>query len=137
MILVDSSVWIDFFHGCDSRPTDMLARLLRRRVLLTGDLILAEVLQGFRRNRDMEAARQAALTAGRHAMPGGWRSRWAFEVVTTRDPLVVLAPHLPGAPPAVSVGWIEVTDDGEVHAPLRSHVRRRIRLLGSERIDGR
>ena len=40
----------------------MLARLLRRRVLLTGDLILAEVLQGFRQERDMEAARRALLS---------------------------------------------------------------------------
>ena len=62
MILVDSSVWIDFFNGRESRPTDMLARLLRRRVLLTGDLILAEVLQGFRHKRDMATARRALLS---------------------------------------------------------------------------
>ena len=62
MILVDSSVWIDFFNGCESRPTDMLARLLRRRVLLTGDLILVEVLQGFRHKRDMVPARHALLS---------------------------------------------------------------------------
>ena len=61
MILVDSSVWIDFFNGRESRETDLLTRLLRRRVLLTGDLILAEVLQGFRQDRDMEAARHALL----------------------------------------------------------------------------
>lgn len=62
MILVDSSVWIDFFNGRDSRETDLLALLLRRRILLTGDLILAEVLQGFRQERDMEAARRALLS---------------------------------------------------------------------------
>lgn len=62
MILVDSSVWIDFFNGRESRETDLLTRLLRRRVLLTGDLILAEVLQGFRQDRDMEAARHALLS---------------------------------------------------------------------------
>lgn len=62
MILVDSSVWINFFNGRESRETDMLARLLRRPVLLTGDLILAEVLQGFRQKRDMEAARHALLS---------------------------------------------------------------------------
>ena len=59
MILVDSSVWIDFFNGRDSRETDRLALLLRRRILLTGDLILAEVLQGFRHTEDMVAARRA------------------------------------------------------------------------------
>jgi predicted nucleic acid-binding protein len=62
VILIDSSVWIDFFNGRESRETDMLALLLRRRVLLTGDLILAEVLQGFRQKRDLEAARHALLS---------------------------------------------------------------------------
>ena len=62
MILVDSSVWIDFFNGRKSRQTDLLALFLRRRILLTGDLILAEVLQGFRRERDMDQARRALLS---------------------------------------------------------------------------
>jgi predicted nucleic acid-binding protein len=62
VILVDSSVWIDFFKGRESRETDLLALLLRRRILLTGDLILAEVLQGFRHERDVAAARRALLS---------------------------------------------------------------------------
>ena len=62
MILVDSSVWIDFFNGHASRETDLLALLLRRRILLTGDLILAEVLQGFRQSDEMEEARRALLS---------------------------------------------------------------------------
>ena len=62
MILVDSSVWIDFFNGRDSRETDLLALLLRRRILLTGDLILAEVLQGFRQEAEMQEARRALLS---------------------------------------------------------------------------
>jgi predicted nucleic acid-binding protein len=62
VILVDSSVWIDFFNGRESRETDLLALLLRRRILLTGDLILAEVLQGFRQERDVAAARRALLS---------------------------------------------------------------------------
>jgi predicted nucleic acid-binding protein len=62
VILVDSSVWIDFFNGRESRETDLLALLLRRRILLTGDLILAEVLQGFRQKRDLETARRALLS---------------------------------------------------------------------------
>ena len=60
MILVDSSVWIDFFNGRLTRETDELDRLLGREVLLTGDLILAEVLQGFRRDADFRRA-QALL----------------------------------------------------------------------------
>ena len=62
MILVDSSVWIDFFNGRNSRETELLALLLRRPILLTGDVILAEVLQGFREQRDMEEARRALLS---------------------------------------------------------------------------
>jgi predicted nucleic acid-binding protein len=62
VILVDSSVWIDFFSGRDSRETDLLALLLRAPILLTGDLILAEVLQGFRQQQGMEAARRALLS---------------------------------------------------------------------------
>ena len=62
MILVDSSVWIDFFNGRSSRETDLVALLLRRRILLTGDLILAEVLQGFREDHQMELARRALLS---------------------------------------------------------------------------
>ncbi len=57
MILVDSSVWIDFFNGRITRETDELDRLLGREVLLTGDLILAEVLQGFRHDADCRRAR--------------------------------------------------------------------------------
>jgi predicted nucleic acid-binding protein len=59
VILVDSSVWIDAFNGHRSRETDLLRLLLRRRILLLGDLILAEVLQGFRSERDFQAARRA------------------------------------------------------------------------------
>jgi predicted nucleic acid-binding protein len=47
VILVDSSVWIDFFNGRESRETDLLTLLLRRRVLLTGDLILTEYCKAF------------------------------------------------------------------------------------------
>ena len=53
MILVDSSVWIDYFRGT---PTPQTA-LLGREPILIGDLILAEVLQGFSSDRDFEQAR--------------------------------------------------------------------------------
>lgn len=59
MIVADSSAWIDFFRGTPSQETDLLASLLRRRVLQIGDLILVEVLQGFRRRHDFEMARRA------------------------------------------------------------------------------
>ena len=47
MILVDSSVWIDYFRGIQSSQTDQLHALLGNEPIATGDLVLAEVLQGF------------------------------------------------------------------------------------------
>ena len=59
MILVDSSVWIDYFNGRRTPHTDRLDGLLGGEELLTGDLIVAEVLQGFRHDREFERARDA------------------------------------------------------------------------------
>ena len=56
MILVDSSVWIDYFKGAVTPQTDKLDQLLGREPLATGDLILTEVLQGFTRARDFDTA---------------------------------------------------------------------------------
>ena len=56
MILVDSSVWIDYFSGRKTRESELLDRLLEIDRLLTGDLILAEVLQGFPRESDFRNA---------------------------------------------------------------------------------
>jgi predicted nucleic acid-binding protein len=47
VILVDSSVWIDYFRGTQSSQTDRLYALLGNEPIATGDLVLAEVLQGF------------------------------------------------------------------------------------------
>ncbi len=52
MILVDSSVWIDYFRAVDSGPAALLDSLLGRTPLLVGDLIAAEVLQGVRDERE-------------------------------------------------------------------------------------
>ena len=48
MILVDTSVWIEFFHDIDSQRTELLAAAVRVGTALVGDLILVEVLQGLR-----------------------------------------------------------------------------------------
>lgn len=56
MILVDSSVWIDYFKGEITAQTEKLDQLLGREPLSTGDLILTEVLQGFTRDRDFNTA---------------------------------------------------------------------------------
>jgi predicted nucleic acid-binding protein len=58
VILVDSSVWIDFFRGAATPQVDLLDSLLDRERLAIGDLMLTEVLQGFRSDKDFELARK-------------------------------------------------------------------------------
>jgi predicted nucleic acid-binding protein len=58
MVLVDSSVWVEYFNGIASRETDLLDELLGRELLLTGDIILAEVLRGFDAQADYQRARR-------------------------------------------------------------------------------
>ena len=58
MILVDSSVWIDYFGGVASAGADQLDALLGVEPLVIGDLILAEVLQGFASDQDFREARR-------------------------------------------------------------------------------
>ena len=63
MTLVDSSVWIDYFRGTFSAETDKLDTLLGMEALMTGDLIVAEVLQGFSAESDFKTAKQL-MTSG-------------------------------------------------------------------------
>lgn len=58
MILVDSSVWIDYFRGRSNAQTELLDTLLGKEPLAVGDLILAEVLQGFNDEREFNQARR-------------------------------------------------------------------------------
>ena len=57
MILVDSSVWIDYFNGNNSWQTDLLDNVLSKVPIIIGDLIFTEVLQGFKSNKDYESAK--------------------------------------------------------------------------------
>ena len=57
MILVDASVWIDYFNGLSTWQTDLLDNYLSHTPIIMGDLILAQVLQGFKSDRDYESAR--------------------------------------------------------------------------------
>lgn len=50
MVLVDTSVWIDFFNGVESDGANELDGLLGSGRILMGNLIIAEILQGFTRN---------------------------------------------------------------------------------------
>ena len=61
MILVDSSVWIDYFNGHRTAQTDWLDSSLGITPIIMGDLILTEVLQGFQSNKDFKIARDLLL----------------------------------------------------------------------------
>ncbi len=61
MWIVDSSVWIDYFNGKVTPHTDTLDRALGQRELAVGDIILTEVLQGFRHDKDFVQAQHALL----------------------------------------------------------------------------
>jgi len=58
MILVDSSVWIDYFRGMPGPETDRLDALLGVEPLATGDLVLTEVLQGFMNDEDFKQGKR-------------------------------------------------------------------------------
>lgn len=57
MILIDTSVWVDFFNGKATDQTEKLDYYLSSTVIVVGDLILAEVLQGFRNDKDYQTAK--------------------------------------------------------------------------------
>ena len=62
MILVDSSVWIDYFNGTITVQTEKLDSLLGHELLAVGDLILAEVLQGFANEQEFNEARKMLMS---------------------------------------------------------------------------
>ena len=56
MIVVDSSVWIDFLRDRDTPQTARLDQWLGQQPIAVADLVLAEVLQGIPSDRDFENA---------------------------------------------------------------------------------
>jgi hypothetical protein len=60
VLVVDSSVWIDFFNGYDAPAAELLGELLDHGEvrLVVPDLVLFEVLRGFRLEHELRAARQ-------------------------------------------------------------------------------
>jgi hypothetical protein len=58
VILVDSSVWVDFFRGTESWQTARLVELLDTQELAIADLVLTEVLQGCRFDDEFDEVRR-------------------------------------------------------------------------------
>ena len=57
MIFVDSSVLIDYFNGKENWQVDKLDEILGKEIVVIGDYVLVEVLQGFRNDKDYDTAR--------------------------------------------------------------------------------
>lgn len=70
MILVDTSVWIDYFNGHATPETERLDAFLGVEPIGIGDLILAETLQGFRSDRDFQTARELLTSLSLFEMLG-------------------------------------------------------------------
>lgn len=70
MILVDTSVWIDYFNGIDNRHTGTLDAALEDGTAAMGDLIYLEILQGFRSDTEFNQARKALKTLDNYILFG-------------------------------------------------------------------
>ena len=60
-MIVDSSVWIDYFNGVVNPATDRLDQQLGIGLIGVGDLILTEVLRGFRHDSEYQTAKNLML----------------------------------------------------------------------------
>ena len=58
MVVVDTTVWIDYVRGLDAPYTNALDYELLHNQVITGDLLMTEFLQGFRNDKDFEAAKE-------------------------------------------------------------------------------
>jgi len=56
VIFVDSTVWVDFFNGVDAPWTLAFRTAARTETVVVGDLVIMEVLQGFRDQQSVETA---------------------------------------------------------------------------------
>ena len=70
MILVDTSIWIDYFNGIDSRETVLLDSALEDGIVAMGDLIFLEILQGFRDDKEFKKAKNALATLDQYELFG-------------------------------------------------------------------
>lgn len=62
MIIVDTSVWIDYFNAVRSSQTKVLDSRLGKELFGVGDLILTEVLQGFREDAQYRRVKNDLLS---------------------------------------------------------------------------
>ncbi len=58
MIIVDTSVWVDYFNGYSTNETDILDNALGKQEVAIGDLIALEILRGFRLDKEYNIAKK-------------------------------------------------------------------------------
>ncbi|MCP9771727.1 PIN domain nuclease [Synechococcus sp. Tobar12-5m-g] len=110
MIVVDSSVWIDFFNGFSSPEVERFDGLLGVTPIAIGDLILVEVVQGFRQEKDVATARQLFRSLALLPMLGArnaWKAAESYRELRRR-----------GITPAKTVDGIIATACIEANLPL-------------------
>lgn len=69
-VLVDSSVWIDYFSGRKTPRTDYLHEILGRAPIVVADLVVAEVLQGYVDEAQLQTAHDALMRFPLHEIGG-------------------------------------------------------------------
>jgi len=57
MVVVDTTVWIDYVRGLETWYTNALDHELLNNRIITGDLLITEFLQGFQNDQDFTAAK--------------------------------------------------------------------------------
>jgi predicted nucleic acid-binding protein len=58
VILVDSSVWVDYFRAADTPQVILLDSYLGRQRIAIGDLVAAEVLQGVQDDKEFKQVKK-------------------------------------------------------------------------------
>ena len=68
MILADTSVWIDYLNGKVTPQTDLLDKSLIEGTIAMGDLILLEILQGIRKDKEFEQVKAKLSLLDQYSM---------------------------------------------------------------------
>lgn len=70
MILVDTSVWIDYLNGAETKHTNILDKALIDGTVAIGDIIFLEILQGFRDDNEYKRVRSRLATLDQYELLG-------------------------------------------------------------------
>jgi predicted nucleic acid-binding protein len=132
-ILVDSTVWIDYFNGVVTPQTDYLDRALGWRYVGMGDLIYSEVLGGYLDERERELAENALGRFRRFNMV-----TFEFGRIAARNSRVLRAKGLPApgtiecliATFAIEKSW-GLLHSSPGYEPFEQHLGLKVPDLGS------